>query len=70
MMAMDIEKKDPTMTKIKRWGKFIWLYASSLFLPTAIVTERVEKALKQFEEETQREEEEKARRAAEKAKAR
>jgi hypothetical protein len=70
MIGWDFEKKDRTMTKIKRWGKFIWLYASSLFLPTAIVTERVEKALKQFEEETKREEEEKARREAEKARAR
>lgn len=43
------------MKKIKRVAKFIWLYASSLFLPTALVTPRVEKALKEIEEEDRRE---------------
>jgi hypothetical protein len=43
------------MNKLKRYAKFAWLYTTSLFLPTAIVTERVEKALKEMDEETQRE---------------
>lgn len=64
MIGLEFEQKDPIMNKIKRWGKFVWLYASSLFLPTEIVTGRVEKALKQFEEEKRLEEEEKARRQA------
>lgn len=52
------------MGKIKRWAKFAWLYTSSMFLPTAIVTPRVEKALKELEEERQREEQAKQRRLA------
>jgi hypothetical protein len=44
------------MSKVKRVAKFVWLYATSMFLPTAVVTPRVEKALKEFEEEKQREE--------------
>jgi hypothetical protein len=43
------------MKKIKRVAKFVWLYASSLFLPTALVTPRVEKALREVEEEDRRE---------------
>jgi hypothetical protein len=51
-----IGKEGRKMGKIKRVAKFVWLYASSMFLPTAVVTPRVEKALKEFEEEKQREE--------------
>lgn len=43
------------MKKIKRVAKFVWLYASSLFLPTALVTPRVEKAVREAEEEDRRE---------------
>ena len=52
------------MGKVTRFFKFCWIYTSSLFLPTAIVTERVEKALKELEEEQQREEAAKAAKAA------
>jgi hypothetical protein len=44
------------MGKIRRWAKFAWLYTSSMFLPTAIVTPRVEKALQELEEDRLREE--------------
>lgn len=38
------------MGKLKWYAKFIWLYGSSLFLPTAVVTPRVEKAVKEYED--------------------
>jgi hypothetical protein len=44
------------MRKVKRVAKFVWLYLSSMFLPTALVTARVEKALKEFDEEQRRDE--------------
>ena len=36
------------MRKLKRFAKFAWLYTTSMFLPTAIVTPRVEAALKEM----------------------
>ena len=35
------------MSNLKRYAKFAWLYTTSLFLPTAIITPRIERALKE-----------------------
>jgi hypothetical protein len=38
------------MERFKMYLKFAWVYTTSLFVPTAIVTPRVEKLVKEFEE--------------------
>lgn len=43
------------MSPLKKFAKFAWLYTTSMFLPTAIMTERVERALKEIEEADARE---------------
>ena len=55
-------RKEATMNKLKSYAKFAWLYTTSMFLPTAIVTPRVEAALKEIEEEKRRDAERRARR--------
>lgn len=37
------------MGKIKWYAKFIWLYTTSMFVPTEIQTKRVEAALKEYD---------------------
>ena len=38
------------MTLVKMYIKFLWIYTTSMFLPTAIITPRIERALKELEE--------------------
>ena len=38
------------MTKLKLYAKFCWIYTTSMFLPTAILTPRIEKALAELDE--------------------
>lgn len=42
------------MNKMKWWAKFAWLYTTSMFLPTAIISPRIEKAVAEYEAEKQR----------------
>lgn len=37
------------MGKLKMYARFAWVYTTSLFLPTAIVTPRVQKLLEEWE---------------------
>lgn len=37
------------MSKLQWYAKFAWLYATSMFLPTAIITPRIEKAVQAYE---------------------
>lgn len=37
------------MSKFRWYAKFAWLYTTSLFLPTAVITPRIEKAVAEYE---------------------
>lgn len=50
------------MNKLKWYAKFAWLYTSAMFLPTAIITPRIEKAVEEYEAAKRREAELKASR--------
>jgi hypothetical protein len=43
------------MGKFKLYAKFAWVYTTSLFLPTAIITPRIQKVVKEYEEMKQQE---------------
>lgn len=42
------------MTKLRMYAKFAWIYTTSMFLPTAIITPRITKALEELEEAKRR----------------
>ena len=48
------EGEDNPVGKIKMYARFVWIYTTSLFLPTQMMEERVGKALKELEESKQR----------------
>ncbi|HEY9722008.1 MAG TPA: hypothetical protein V6D47_08330 [Oscillatoriaceae cyanobacterium] len=52
------------MRKLMMVAKFAWIYTSSMFLPTTMLTSRIEKALHEFDEEKQRQAERVAARVA------
>jgi hypothetical protein len=43
------QRRGPPMGKLMMYAKFAWVYTTSLFLPTAIVTPRVQKLLEEYE---------------------
>jgi hypothetical protein len=45
-----------------RWyAKFAWLYTTSMFLPTAVITPRIEKAVAEYEADMRAQQEAKQR---------
>jgi hypothetical protein len=45
----DEARYNRSMSKFRWYCKFAWLYTTSMFLPTAIITPRIEKAVKEYE---------------------